>query len=133
MRASFLEILQCPFCGSDLSIKDVGRQGAEDESISDGLLSCRCTTHPIIAGIPVLAAGDIVEAAISQIEAGQADMALLKVLGLDAANQDGAGPISRESVPVTFQEMAEMLGPQGECDYFIYRFSDPTYIVAQAV
>src|SRR5947199_6685974 len=33
----------------------------------------------------------------------------------------------------TYKEIVEALGPNFEGGYFLYRFSDPTYIVAQAL
>src|SRR5947199_8236802 len=33
----------------------------------------------------------------------------------------------------TYREIVEALGPNFEGGYFLYRFSDPTYIVAQAL
>ena len=39
----------------------------------------------------------------------------------------------RESETATYRELVEALGPNFEGGYFLYRFSDPTFIVANAV
>src|SRR4029078_13236042 len=53
--------------------------------------------------------------------------------------RDGHGrygpPLKRaaRSNPPTYRDIVESLGPNFEGGYFLYRFSDPTYIVAHAV
>lgn len=57
MRFSTLERLRCPFCRERLEITAAERSPGE---LVSGLLACRCDAYPVVAGIPVLAKGDVV-------------------------------------------------------------------------
>jgi hypothetical protein len=101
--------------------------------IHDGILGCQCCIFPIVDGIPVLHLLPAATTARDQVQEGRPDLARRTMVGLD----DEAGARAFESVAesntATYRETVEALGPNFEGGYFLYRFSDPTYIVAQAV
>jgi hypothetical protein len=67
------------------------------------------------------------------IEAGRDEDALLTLLGLDAARGETLRSLlSRDDGP-TYREAIAILSPDPEGTYFIYRFSDPTFVLAEAV
>jgi hypothetical protein len=55
------------------------------------------------------------------------------MFGLDDDAQAEAFDAVASSSTATYRDTVEALGPNFEGGYFLYRFSDPTYIVAQAV
>ena len=55
------------------------------------------------------------------------------MFGLDDDAQAEAFDAVASSDTATYRDTVEALGPNFEGGYFLYRFSDPTYIVAQAV
>src|SRR5206468_8208872 len=68
-----------------------------------------------------------------QVQEGRPDLARRTMVGLDDEAGAGAFESVAESNTATYRETVEALGPNFEGGYFLYRFSDPTYIVAQAV
>ncbi len=84
-------------------------------------------------GIPVLHLQESAKAARAQIDAGQPRLALRAMVGTDdpaQAERFDAAAASRDS---TYRDIVEALGPGFEGGYFLYRFSDPTYVVADAL
>src|SRR5207253_4912253 len=53
--------------------------------------------------------------------------------GLEDAREAEAFERAAASPDATYREIVEALGPTFEGGYFLYRFSDPTYVVAHAV
>ena len=105
------------------------------DEIHDGILGCHCCIFPVVDGIPVLhllPARRRPRASRSR-PAGRTWRAAT-MFGLD---DDGAGRArstrSPSSDTATYRDIVEALGPNFEGGYFLYRFSDPTYIVANAV
>lgn len=135
MRAALLETLRCPFCGSRLSL--VENQGLVRTSteIDAGVLGCECCAFPIVAGIPVMIADEATRSAMHRLEAGEPDAALLALLGLgkDAARAAAFTALLDRGENATYREAIEILSPDAEGQYFVYRFSDPTFLLASAV
>jgi len=132
MDASLLDILRCPFCGTRLTLVDnaaLARTGAEIES---GVLGCECCAFPIVEGIPVLIASDRVREAMHQLEADQPDAALYTLLELEGDRLD-AFKSFRARDDGTYRQGLKILSVDAEAEYFVYRFSDPTFRVARAV
>ena len=134
MLTSTLESLRCPFCGTALDIIDNAALERTADRISAGVLGCQCCAFPVVAGIPVLIADDRTRDAMHALEAGRGDDALLALLGLDTEERRVAfrACMARGS-DATFREALEILSPDAEGTYFIYRFSDPTYVTMRAV
>jgi uncharacterized protein YbaR (Trm112 family) len=133
MRIETLEILRCPYCGGRLELvaSSFHRQSAGE--IHDGILGCHCCVFPVVDGIPVLHLQPASVAARDQVEAGRPDLARRTMVGLDDDAQAAAFEAAARSDTATYRETVEALGPGFEGGYFLYRFSDPTYVVADAV
>jgi uncharacterized protein YbaR (Trm112 family) len=132
MRDTLLTLLRCPFCGTALSLVDgpaTVRAGAEIES---GVLGCNCCAFPIVAGIPVLIADDVTRDAMHALEAGRHHDALVALLGLEG-EQTARFDAQLAGGTDTYREALARLSPDPEGTYFLYRFSDPTFLTAEAL
>jgi uncharacterized protein YbaR (Trm112 family) len=133
MKLETLDILRCPYCGGRLGlVESIFHRRSEDE-ILDGILGCHCCIFPIVDGIPVLHLQPAAEAARDQMQAGQPDLARRTMFGLRADVDAEAFDRVAVSSDATYRQIVEALGPNFEGGYFLYRFSDPTFIVADAV
>lgn len=133
MRAALLDLLRCPFCGGAFS---PGDRPSPTARIDYGVLFCACCAYPVVDGIPVVTVSDAASQAIREIEAGAFDAALFTTLGLDAAAATRFRALQRriaEGSPESFARAIDALLPDGEGIYYVLRFSDPTFLVAQAV
>src|SRR4030095_9477483 len=84
--------------------------------------------------IPVLIADDRTRDAMHALEAGHGEEALLALLGLDSDERRAAfRAFTARGDAVTFRGALEILSPDAEGTYFIYRFSDATYVTMQAL
>ena len=133
MRPATLEILRCPYCGGRLELVDSLFHRRTDEDITDGILGCHCCIFPVVDGIPVLHLQPNATAARDHIQAGRPDLARQTMVGLDNAGEANAFDAIAASDTATYRDTVDALGPNFEGGYFLYRFSDPTYLVAQAV
>ena len=133
MLIDTLDVLRCPYCGGTLALVDsLFHRGTADE-IHDGILGCHCCIFPVVDGIPVLHLLPASTIARDQIQAGRPELARRAMFGLDDDSQAEAFDAVASSNIATYRDTVEALGPNFEGGYFLYRFSDPTYIVAQAV
>ena len=132
MKSELFDILRCPYCGGRFELVEALFHRASGDEIQDGILGCHCCIFPVVDGIPVLHLQPNATAARDQVQAGQPELALRTMVGLDAAHAEAFEAAMRSST-ATYRETVEALGPDFEGGYFLYRFSDPTYIVAQAV
>ena len=132
MTESLFDSLRCPFCGGHLTLHDSVRRAA-DATIDTGVVWCECCAFPVVAGIPVLTSDEASRAALQAIEAGRDEEALLTLLGLDAARADGFRALFEREDGPTYQEAIGILSPDPEGTYFTYRFSDPTFVLAEGV
>ena len=133
MRVTTLEILRCPYCGGRLDLVTSLFHRRSSDEIQDGVLGCQCCIFPVVDGIPVLHLQPAATIARGQIQGGRPDLARRTMVGLDDEAGARAFEAAAESDIATYRETVEALGPNFEGGYFLYRFSDPTYIVAQAV
>jgi uncharacterized protein YbaR (Trm112 family) len=133
MRIETFEVLRCPYCGGRLSlVESLFHERAADE-IRNGILGCHCCIFPLVDGIPVLHVLPASTVARDHLQAGKPELARRAMFGLDDDGQAEAFDAVASSDTATYKETVEALGPNFEGGYFLYRFSDPTYIVAQAV
>jgi uncharacterized protein YbaR (Trm112 family) len=132
MLTDTLDILRCPYCGGRLALVESIFHRSTTHAIQDGILGCQCCIFPVVDGIPVLHLQPSAIAARDHLQAGRPDLARRTMVGLDEAAAE-AFEAAAESGTATYRETVEALGPNFEGGYFLYRFSDPTYIVAQAV
>jgi len=133
MHPATLAILRCPYCGGRLEL--VGsmfhRAGADD--ISDGILGCNCCIFPVVDGIAMLHLQPPAIAARTHLEARQPDLALRAAMGIEDDQTAARFQSAAASNTATYRDIVQTLGDSFEGGYFLYRFSDPTFIVADAV
>jgi uncharacterized protein YbaR (Trm112 family) len=133
MQLATLEILRCPYCGGRLELVQSLFHRRTSDEIHDGILGCHCCIFPVVDGIPVLHLQPNATAARDRIQAGEPELARRTMVGLEDAREAEGFDAIASSPTATYRETVESLGPNFEGGYFLYRFSDPTYIVAQAV
>jgi len=133
MRVDTLDILRCPYCGGRLElVASLFHRRTADE-IQDGILGCACCIFPVVDGIPVLHLQPAATEARDQVQAGRPELARRKMFGLETEAEAAAFDAVAASPTATYRETVDALGPNFEGGYFLYRFSDPTFIVADAV
>lgn len=133
MRADTLDLLRCPYCGGRLELVTSAFHVCAGDDITDGILGCHCCVFPVVAGIPVMHLEPAAVGARGLIESGEPDRAMRRMLGLDDEARAEAFQTAAASPRATYRELVAALGPSFEGGYFLYRFSDPTYVVADAV
>lgn len=133
MRVDTLEILRCPFCGTRLAIVENDALRRVGDRIEAGVLGCECCAFPVVDGIPVLIASDTVRRAMHLLEAGKGDEALYVLLALDGDRIDRFQRFVADADTMTYREGVRILSVDAEAEYFVYRFSDPTFRVGRAV
>jgi uncharacterized protein YbaR (Trm112 family) len=133
MKLDTLDILRCPFCGGRLTLVTSMFHRAAGDDIHDGILGCHCCIFPVVDGIPVLHLRADAVAAREHIDAGRPRQALRAMVGLDDDAQAEEFEAAAADPDSTYKVIVEALGPGFEGGYFLYRFTDPTFIVANAV
>lgn len=135
MRVETLDMLRCPFCGSPLTLIHNRALERTDTHIDAGVLGCQCCAFPIVAGIPVMISDEPTRSAMHLLEAGAGEAALFVLLGVndDSTRADRLRALLDGSRPATYREAMALLSRDAEGEYFVYRFSDPTFLTASAV
>ena len=138
MNRSTFDILRCPYCGGRLELVTSLFHRTIGDEIHDGILGCQCCIFPVVDGIPVMHLQPPATAAREHIEQGAPDRGPARdVRPRDDPRRRGRSA-SRAGCAVasaiaTYRDIVEALGEHFEGGYFLYRFSDPTYIVGHAV
>lgn len=133
MRLETLDLLRCPFCGVRLSVVENAALERDRQRLESGVLGCECCAFPVVAGIPVLIADDAARGAMRALEAGRRDEALHRLLGLEGARRAAFVERTAGARPPTYRDLLPLLCPDAEADYFLYRFSDPTFLLVEAL
>ena len=133
MRIDTLEILRCPYCGGRLALVDALFHRRAGDELHEGILGCHCCIFPIVDGIPVLHLQPAATAAREHMQAGRPDLARRALFGLSAEADGETFEAAAASPAATYRSIVEALGPAFEGSYFIYRFSDPNFVVSDAV
>jgi uncharacterized protein YbaR (Trm112 family)/SAM-dependent methyltransferase len=133
MHETMLELLRCPFCGTRVSLVDNDALVRAGNRIESGVLGCECCAFPVVAGIPVMIADDRTRDAMHLLEAGRREAALFTLLGLDQTRVEPFRALLARRLPATYREALGILCRDAEGTCFIYRFSDPTYLMAEAL
>jgi uncharacterized protein YbaR (Trm112 family) len=133
MHLATLDLLRCPYCGGRFEIVTSMFRQTENDRVLSGILGCRCCIFPIVDGIPVLHLQPAAVAARAHVEAARPDAARRTMFGLETDEQAERFEAAVAKTTATYREIVEALGPAFEGGYFLYRFSDPTYIVADAL
>ena len=133
MRPDTLEILRCPYCGGRLEVVTSSFHKREGDEIVDAILGCHCCVFPVVAGIPVVHLEPAAVAARALVETGDTARAARKMFAPDDDLRAEQFEKAAASPTATYRRLIDALGPGFEGGYFLYRFSDPTYVVADAV
>lgn len=134
MHKSTFDILRCPYCGSRLDLVTSSFHETTGDEIETGILGCQCCAFPVVDGIPVMHLQPNATAARELVEKQQPVAARHAMFGLE----DDAAAAERVEAAIaapdaTYRSIVEAFGEHLEGGYFLYRFSDPTFIVGQAL
>jgi uncharacterized protein YbaR (Trm112 family) len=133
VRVSTLDILRCPYCGGRLSLVDSLFHRVNGDEVQDGILGCHCCIFPVVDGIPVLHLHPAATEARDQLQAAHPDRARRTMFGVGDGAEADAFEAAASAADATYRDVVEALGPTFEGGYFLYRFSDPTFVVADAL
>jgi uncharacterized protein YbaR (Trm112 family) len=133
MRVGTFDILRCPYCGGRLELVETLHHRRTADEIFEGILGCHCCIFPVVDGIPVMHLLPAATVAREHIEAKRPDLARRAMFGLDDPQRAEVFDRVASSPAATYRETVDALGPDFEGGYFLYRFSDPTFVVARAV
>jgi uncharacterized protein YbaR (Trm112 family)/SAM-dependent methyltransferase len=133
MHEHMLALLRCPFCGTRLSVVENDALVRAGGRIESGVLGCECCAFPIIAGIPVMIADDTTRDAMHALEAGRGEEALFALLGLDEGRARAFRALLARGAQATYRDALAILSVDAEGTCFIYRLSDPTYVMTEAL
>jgi len=133
MNLATLDILRCPYCGGRLDLVTAMFHRRDGDDIQDGILGCQCCIFAIVDGIPIMHLEGSSTLARAHVEAGRPDLARRAMFNLEDEAHAARFDEAASSQAATYRDVVDALGPTFEGGYFLYRFSDPTYIVADAV
>ena len=133
MNERTLEMLQCPFCGTSLTVVHNKSLRVVSDQMLEGVIGCECCAFPVIDGIPVLLADDRTRKALRCLETGNRNGALQTLLNLDDAHMGALLQLDPDQPSTTYQELLDILCLDAEREYFLYRFSDPTYVATESI
>src|SRR5262245_47140486 len=128
MRLDTLEILRCPYCGGRLELVTSMFHQTTDDEIQEGILGCHCCIFPVVSGIPVMHLDRSAKAAREHVEAGRIDLARRALFDIDDDERAARVDAMASSDAATYRDIVEALGLDLEGGYFLYRFSDPSYL-----
>jgi SAM-dependent methyltransferase/uncharacterized protein YbaR (Trm112 family) len=133
MRPAAPDVLRCPFCGGLLEAQPGAEQAAGEDRLLTGVLGCACCAYPVVAGIPYLRAGRVARAALELVDAGQVEEALYVLLGLEGARRERFEALRGGGGQYSFRRVLEIFSPNSEGICFLHRFTDPTFLVSDAL
>ena len=133
MHIETLDFLRCPYCGGRLALVTSLFNRVSGDHIEDGILGCHCCIFPVVSGIPILHLLAASTAARDHVQAGRPDLARRIMFGLEDDAQAEIFEATARNETATYRDLVDALGPNFEGGYFLYRFSDPTFVVADAV
>jgi uncharacterized protein YbaR (Trm112 family) len=133
MHETMLDLLRCPFCGTRLSLVDNAALVRSGGRIESGVLGCECCAFPVVAGIPVMLADEPTRDAMHRLEAGEHDAALFALLGLDQTRASAFRHLLASGPDATYEKALAILSRDAEGTCFLYRFSDPTFVMIEAL
>ena len=137
MHETLLDLLRCPFCGARLDLARERRAGSRrDGRIESGVLGCECCAFPVVAAsrccLPTTATRDGDARARGRTRTRTALFDAARPRRARARRARSARCSARgDSADVSRRDRG--LSPDPEGTYFVYRFSDPTFVMAEAV
>ena len=100
--------------------------------IESGVLGCDCCAFPVVAGIPVLIADDTTREGDASVGSRSAGTGVVH-----AARPRRRAGMSFQSLMQhprpTYRDALAILSLDAEADCFLYRFSDPTFVMIEAL
>lgn len=132
MQLTALKLLRCPFCGAELKVAQSPVTEMAQDRLQTGVLACACCAYPVVAGIPYLRAGQTARAALGFLDAGKPVEALFVLLGMEGGRREEL-VAAHNAKSFTCRKALRLLSPNPESNYFLYRFSDPTFLVSEAL
>ena len=133
MKKEILQLLRCSFCGTNISVANDAICDENNGSLWTAILGCECCAYPLVDGIPVLLANDRTRQALRALDANDIVHARQILLELDDASAHSLSMLIDNNRTPTYRELLEAISDDAETDYFLYRFSDPTYRSADAI
>jgi uncharacterized protein YbaR (Trm112 family) len=130
VHTTTLDILRCPYCGGKLELVTSMFHRREGDEIHDGILGCQCCTFAVVDDIPVMHVAPAAVKARAQVEAGRPDLARRVMFNLQDDGQAARFDALASSAAATYHDVVKVIDPSPEGVYFLYRFSDPSYVVA---
>lgn len=130
---ALLDLLRCPYCGGRLQPQQGPSLEARAGGLTDGILCCACCAYPVVAGIPYLCLDEAADRAMRLLGKGENQKAFFTLLDLRGARQRRFEQLLQSGSGLTWHAALSILGPGSESKYFLYRFSDPTFLCSQAV
>jgi uncharacterized protein YbaR (Trm112 family)/SAM-dependent methyltransferase len=132
MKSAFLELLECPFCGTPLHIVESPSTRSNGDDLEFGALGCECCAYPVVEGIPVVRADDFAKSLLKALDQGDIASARARFLCVEVeVAVDLVSRMSRREL--SYGAAIDALSPNGEGTYFAYRFSDPTFYLTEAL
>jgi uncharacterized protein YbaR (Trm112 family) len=130
MQLSELEILRCSFCGGRLAVDASGPLEQMETEVCHGVLGCECCAYPVVAGIPFLRAGNTARTVLNLLAEHNTDQALTLLLELDDFRAEQFRELKRSGI-WNYREVLRILCRDSDAAFFLYRFSDPTFLVSE--
>ena len=79
MKQELLELMKCPYCGTDFEIDEVYSEN--EEKIINGCINCECNEYPILKGILILKNTPTKEYIIEYLKKGEIEKAVALSFG----------------------------------------------------
>lgn len=133
MKPELFSLLRCPSCGGGLTIDQKPAPVWSGNDLVAGVLYCHCCAYPVVSGIPFLRTGGPTRLVLQCLHRGEANRALTILLRLDEDREREFLNWLATPGTFTFQRGLGFLNRDGESAYLLHRFSDPTYVVSEAI
>jgi SAM-dependent methyltransferase/uncharacterized protein YbaR (Trm112 family) len=133
MELASLKLLRCPFCAGGLKVEQSPAQQMMRGRLQTGVLGCGCCAYPVVAGIPYLRSGQAARTALGLLDVGKIDEALMALIGLDRGRRKEFDALRGGAGSCTYRQALAIFSPTPEGTYFLHRFSDPTFLVGEAL
>ena len=116
-----------------ISVVNDGIVNEINGELRTAILGCECCAFPLVDGIPVFLANDCTREALHALDANDLGRARQILLGLDDTSARAVSTLTDADREPTYRELLGIISDDAESDYFLYRFSDPTYRNADAI
>ncbi len=134
MHESLLALLRCPFCGTrlqpvenhalvrDAEVASSPACSAASAARSRSSTASRCSSPTTRRGRPSW-----------RSKPAAPTTRAISLLGLDGERRAAFRALLARGDAATYRDFIAVLSPDAEGTYFVYRFSDPTYVMAEGL